>query len=92
MSLPITILGPVEGIWENIKPSTEFDYDYFGLKLREDVKQRVKGCANCVSYSVWRTRKQELHFLGPSPSHFILCISIYGYLEQSYIRIKKYST
>ena len=36
----------------------------FWHKLREYVKQWVEGCVHCVSYNVWRTRKQELHFLG----------------------------
>ena len=34
----------------------------FWPKLREDVKQWVKGCAHCVSYNVFRNRKQDLNF------------------------------
>ena len=34
----------------------------FWTKLIEDVKQWVKGCYHCVSYKVWRNKKQELYF------------------------------
>ena len=37
----------------------------FWPKLKEDVKQLVKGCAHYVSYNICRTRKQELHFSWP---------------------------
>ena len=29
--------------------------------LIKDINKWVKGCAFCVSYNVWRTRRQELH-------------------------------
>ena len=35
---------------------------FFWTKLREDIKKWVKVCVKCVSYNVWRTRKQWLHF------------------------------
>ena len=41
----------------------------FSTKLREYVKQWENVCAHCVPYTAWRTKKQELHFLGQSQSH-----------------------
>lgn len=38
---------------------------FFRPKLREDIKQWVKICSNCIAYNVWRNRRQELHFSWP---------------------------
>ena len=38
---------------------------FFWPKLRENIKEWVKNCGHCVSYNIWRNRRQELYFSWP---------------------------
>lgn len=57
--------GPSGGHMGEYKTLFRLCLRFFWPGLRTDVKTWVKGCAQCISYHVWRTRKQELHFSWP---------------------------
>ena len=45
---------------------------FFWTGLRENVKNWVKSCANCIYYNVWSNRKQEIHFSWPVTISFCI--------------------
>ena len=57
--------GPTGGHMGEYKTLYRMRVRIFWPKMREDIKEWVRGCKDCVSYNIWRNRKQELHFSWP---------------------------
>ena len=57
--------GPSAGHMGEYKTLYRMRMRFFWPGLRNDVKNWVKSCANCVAYNVWRNRKSETHFSWP---------------------------
>jgi hypothetical protein len=57
--------GPSAGHMGEYKTLFRLRLRFFWPGLRGDCKAWIKGCAHCVAFNVWRTRKEEMHFSWP---------------------------
>ena len=57
--------GPTGGHMGEYKTLFRMRLRFFWPKMRSDIKKWCSGCAHCISYNVWRSRKSELYFLWP---------------------------
>ena len=57
--------GPSGGHMGEYKTLYRMRNRFFWPSIRENIKQWVAGCAHCLSYNSWRSRRSELHFTWP---------------------------